>query len=49
MANAIEMLTMPNATVRCAPNFAESRGVNGDTTIMISAIGNVRSAAESGL
>ena len=47
--NANEMLNMPKPTVRCAPNRALSRGVNGATKIMITAIGNVRSDASSGL
>src|SRR6202007_1062299 len=33
--NESEMLNIPNATVRCAPKRALSRGVRGATTIMI--------------
>jgi hypothetical protein len=40
--NAIEMLNIPNPTVRLALKRAQT-GVSGDTMIMITAIGSVRS------
>ena len=48
MSSPRAMPHMPTATTRLAPKRLISRGVSGDTMIMIGAIGSSRSAVLSG-